>query len=78
MSPLDGLLSSKTYAQELVDEQGKDEGLWFIAESVTEALLQQELRKLHAAVEKDTKCQRECIKSLAKLSRVLPTDGSVN
>ena len=37
----------------LVDAQAEDEGLWFIAETVTEAYLQQELRRLHAAVEGD-------------------------
>jgi len=35
----------------LVDCQAEDEGLWFIAESAVEAYLQQELRKLHEAVE---------------------------
>ena len=37
--------------KKLVDEQAKDEGLWANAENVVEAYLQQELRKLHAAVE---------------------------
>lgn len=37
--------------RQLVDEQAEDEGLWFIAESATEAYLQQELRRLHAFVE---------------------------
>ena len=35
----------------LVDEQAEDEGLWFIAQTAPEAYLQQELRRLHAAVE---------------------------
>lgn len=35
----------------LVDEQAEDEGLWFIARTAPEAYLQQELRRLHAAVE---------------------------
>lgn len=38
-------------AQRLVAEQAEDEGLWFIAELVTEGYFQQELRRLHAAVE---------------------------
>lgn len=38
-------------ALELVQQQAEDEGLWFTAERATEAYLQQELRKLHAAVE---------------------------
>lgn len=35
----------------LVNEQAEDEGLWFAAETAAEAYLQQELRRLHAAVE---------------------------
>lgn len=37
--------------QELVDKQANDDGLWFDAETITEAYLQQELRKLHKAIE---------------------------
>jgi hypothetical protein len=35
----------------MVDAQAEDDGLWFIAETAAEAYLQQELRKLHAAIE---------------------------
>ncbi len=35
----------------LVNAQAEDDGLWFIAETASEAYLQQELRRLHAAVE---------------------------
>jgi hypothetical protein len=35
----------------LVLQQAEDEGLWCRAETATEAYLQQELRKLHAAIE---------------------------
>ena len=38
-------------ALELVDLQAEDEAIWFQAEYASEAFLQQELRKLHAAVE---------------------------
>jgi hypothetical protein len=38
----------------VVDEQAKDDGLWFIAETCAEAYLQQELRRLHAAIEGKT------------------------
>lgn len=38
-------------AHELVLRQAADEGLWFQAETASEAYLQQELRKLHAAIE---------------------------
>jgi hypothetical protein len=36
----------------IINEQAEDEGLWFVAETAPEAYLQQELRRLHAAVEK--------------------------
>ncbi len=35
----------------LVSEQANDEGLWFDARYITESYLQQELRRLHAAIE---------------------------
>lgn len=35
----------------LVHKQAKDDGLWFIARTAPEAYLQQELRKLHGAIE---------------------------
>lgn len=41
-------------ARRIVDEQANDEGLWFIAETAAEAYLQQELRRLHAAIEGKT------------------------
>lgn len=37
--------------RKLVDTQAEDEGLWFVAESASEAYMQQELRRLHALVE---------------------------
>ena len=40
-------------AWELVQEQAEDEGLWFCSESISEAYLQQELRRLHAVIEGD-------------------------
>jgi hypothetical protein len=36
---------------DVVNEQAEDEGLWFVAQTMPEAYLQQELRRLHAAVE---------------------------
>ena len=45
--PLDVLADLK----HLVDEQAEDEGLWFLAATAPEAYLQQELRRLHAAIE---------------------------
>ncbi len=35
---------------EVVEEQAKDDGLWFEATTAPEAYLQQELRRLHKAV----------------------------
>jgi len=35
----------------IVAAQANDEGLWFIAATAPEAYLQQELRRLHAAIE---------------------------
>ena len=36
---------------DLVHSQAEDEALWFIADHMPEAYLQQELRKLHEAIE---------------------------
>lgn len=36
---------------EIVDAQANDDGLWFFAETASEAYLQQELRRLHAEIE---------------------------
>jgi hypothetical protein len=75
MITLDDLMSTKTHAQHLVDEQAEMSGLWFGSDV---ALVRQALRDLHEAVEKDTKCQEECIKSLARLRQAHPIGGSVN
>jgi hypothetical protein len=40
--------------RQIVDEQAEDEGLWFIAQTAPEGYLQQELRRLHAAIEEGT------------------------
>lgn len=37
--------------RELVNQQAEDDGLWFISRTITEAYLQQALRKLHAVIE---------------------------
>lgn len=37
--------------KKLVDDQAEDDGLWFKAVTAAEAYLQQELRRLHAAIE---------------------------
>ena len=42
-------------AQRIVNEQAEDDGLWFVAVTAPEAYLQQELRRLHAAIEEATK-----------------------
>ena len=38
-------------ALEIVLEQALDDGLWFAAQTASEAHLQQELRRLHAVIE---------------------------
>jgi small-conductance mechanosensitive channel len=43
----------------LVNEQAENEGLWFVATTAPEAYLQQELRKLHAAIESDPSAPSE-------------------
>lgn len=40
-------------ASNVVNEQAENDGLWFIPDSVVEAFFQQELRRLHAAIEGD-------------------------
>ena len=35
----------------MVHRQAEDEGLWFVAQTAPEAYLQQELRRLHSAIE---------------------------
>ena len=39
--------------QTFVNKQAKDDGLWFVAKYASEAYLQQELRKLHALIERE-------------------------
>jgi len=51
ISRLEAALAQPNTAQQVVDEQAEDEGLWFRAQTAAEAYLQQELRRLHAAVE---------------------------
>ncbi len=51
-------------ARRIVDEQAKDEGLWFNARTAPEAYLQQELRRLHAAVEAEAAAPSEASTSL--------------
>ena len=42
----------QVYADEVVDAQAEDDGLWFEAEHATEAYLQGALRCLHHLIEK--------------------------
>lgn len=44
--------------QDIVNEQAEDEGLWFQAKYTTEAYLQQELRRLHVAIENDSELDK--------------------
>jgi hypothetical protein len=45
----------------LVARQAEDDGLWFVAQTAAEAYLQQELRRLHAAIE--GKSPEECART---------------
>lgn len=47
MSPEDVISALR----DIVDEQASDARLWFQAEHITEATLQSELRRIHAAIE---------------------------
>lgn len=49
-----GMTSDDVLAElrSLVKMQAEDEGLWFVAQTAPEAYLQQELRRLHQAVER--------------------------
>ena len=49
---LPDLIAHLAAIRKLVDEQAEDEGLWFIAKTAPEAYLQQELRRLHALIER--------------------------
>lgn len=40
-----------TAVMQLISEQAEDDGLWFVAQTAPEAYLQQELRRLHTAIE---------------------------
>ncbi len=53
--------SEKTIAVQLalVHKQAEDEGLWFIAQTAPEAYLQQELRRLHGAIEANAASPQE-------------------
>ena len=39
------------HVQRIIDEQAKNEGLWFQPRTAPEAFLQRELRRLHKAIE---------------------------
>ena len=55
-------------ALKVVSEQAKDEGLWFVPETITENYLQRALRRLHAAIEgkSPTECAVTVIRNLVK------------
>lgn len=50
--------AARDQLRKLVDAQAEDEGLWFVAHYASEAYLQQELRKLHAAIGCKEECER--------------------
>lgn len=46
-----GMFEKLKRLQSLVDSQAEDDGLWFDAETASEAYLQQELRTLHELID---------------------------
>ena len=52
--------------KDIVNEQANNEALWFEARHITEAYLQQELRRLHEAIEGKT--SKECAIEIIKKS----------
>ena len=46
-------MSTPEQIQRLVDMQAEDGGLFFLSQSIIEAYLQQELRRLHTVIEAD-------------------------
>lgn len=48
---VDAIVADRERLRRLVDEQAEDEDLWFNAVMASESYLQQELRRLHAAIE---------------------------
>lgn len=63
-------------ALRLVLEQAEDEGLWFAAQTAPEAYLQQELRRLHFAVESAVKTQGHP-EPVANLQRIAWLIGAI-
>jgi hypothetical protein len=47
-------IAARDRLRAVVVQQAEDEGLWFVAKTAPEAYLQQELRKLHAAIEESS------------------------
>ena len=48
---IEELESERLEYRDICAQQAEDEGLWFVAHTASEAYLQQELRKLHSAIE---------------------------
>lgn len=57
--------------QKLVDAQANDEGLWFYAESPSEAYLQKALRDLHTAIETKTRINSAQHKEIGRLKDLI-------
>lgn len=56
------ILTALRELAEVVDAQAEDEGLWFFAHTAPEAYQQQELRRLHAAVEATVNVAKEALR----------------
>jgi DNA mismatch repair ATPase MutS len=62
--------------ERLINKQINDNGLWFVAEYITEKHLQQELRKLHAKSEKLLPALRK-LEQLSELPCTFPIDSFI-
>jgi hypothetical protein len=63
---------------QIVERQAQDEGLWCVAQTAPEAYLQQELRRLHAAVETQQKVLRRLYEEMAGANLDSPQSMRMN
>lgn len=68
---IESLESDIAVLRDVVNEQADDEGLWFIAQTASEAYVQAALRRLHEVIEGKTseECARELVPVSKKVSK---------
>ena len=69
-------MKASELVQKLNHEQAEDEGLWFESKTASEAYLQQELRKLHDAIESLLQAQGE-VEDWIPTSERIPENGEM-